>query len=190
MYGEYLSLDGTHWVDSYGHVLIAGTVKDCLGRTQIGFMLTAPSEDLELLTEATNDDNFKVQPGGTLHTDGAPVFAALSDVLGRDHQLCSNHYGTKQNGAVASMAGDEALAFKTAVGQLLYEHLEDGDALDSALHAAKRRCPCAFITPPWHHNVYGTCAAHVHLEFLLLLVLLLFLLVLLLFLLVLLPRRR
>lgn len=93
-YDEYLAMDGTHHVDRYGHLLIIGTVQDCLGMIQAGFSIIAPGEDGAIMSEGV--DMFGVSRGkGTLHSDGAPWGALLAAELGRDHQLCSDHFITE-----------------------------------------------------------------------------------------------
>ncbi len=135
-YGEYLCMDGTHWVDKYGDVLVIGTVVDCLGRTQNGFSIISPGEDGEMMKDAM--DKFAVGKGGTLHTDGAAWGAMLAEIYERDHQLCSDHYITKAPKLAADL-GDEDESFQKLTSGFLHEHYRDQDALDEAIKAAERR---------------------------------------------------
>ncbi len=136
-YGQYLCLDGTHWVDRYGHVLIIGTVKDCLGITQNGFSLICPSEDLDLIIESV--DRFNIPTGGTLHTDGAAWGPVLAERLGRAHMLCTNHYTTKWSSAAAGM-GPLYYVFSETIHAFIYQHYKDGPTLDDAMNSAMIRC--------------------------------------------------
>ena len=103
MYGDFILLDGTHWMDKYSDHLLPPCVVDCLLRTTcVGFVIcqTENGDSAQVGLERLG-----VASGGTLMTDEAEAWLQVVAHFRKDHVLCAKHFSNKIGGAQAGLGG-------------------------------------------------------------------------------------
>lgn len=102
-YDDFIILDGTHWVNKFGQILIPPVVVDCFLMSHLGAFILGPAESASLI--CTHLEQAGVEPtdhsgrhshlySRPLMTDEAPCFPLVAEHFKMLHLLCTNHYVT------------------------------------------------------------------------------------------------
>ena len=141
-YNDFLLLDGTHWVNKYGQILIPPVVVSCFGRSITGGIIVAPAEESEPiikhLTQAglgTSDPAKKE----VLMTDEGPAFPAVAAAFDRWQLLCSNHFSTSVSTGLAGIHAEEGTCIREDINKAIYHDFYVAKHLDTHLGAMGER---------------------------------------------------
>ena len=154
VYSDFVLLDGTHWADRFGDVLMPPLVVDGLGRTQPCGWILAPSENAQSAINGLGHLGFKSADchPETLMTDDAPLWVNVAETFNSTHLLCSDHYRTTINAASAGLPSSST--FKKDAMSLIYGNYHTEDGFETAYNKMRRD----FSTPAataWLLKLHG-----------------------------------
>ena len=122
-YADFILLDGTHWVNKYGQILVPPVVVSCFGRSITGAIIVAPAEESEPIIKhlaqaglGTSDPAKKE----VLMAGEGPAFPAVAIAFDRWQLLCSNHFSTSVSTGLAGIHADEGTCIREDINKAIY----------------------------------------------------------------------
>ena len=132
-YSDFILLDGTHWVNKYGQILVPPVVVSCFGRSITGAIIVAPAEESEPIIKHLAEAGLGMSDPAkkeVLMTDEGPAFPAVATAFDRWQLFCSNHFSTSVSTGLTGINAEEGTCIREDINKAIYhdfyavKHLE------------------------------------------------------------------
>jgi hypothetical protein len=141
-YADFILLDGTHWVNKYGQILVPPVVVTCFGRSITGAIIVAPAEESDPIIKHLAHAGLGLSDPAkkeVLMTDEGPAFPAVAAAFDRWQLFCSNHFSTSVSTGLAGISAEEGSCIREDINKAIYHDFHIAKNLEIHLGAMGER---------------------------------------------------